>query len=152
MVHIVPKILKSKRAVIVVGVHSSCDRYTNAAVQEIDGFASKLWPLIKHKYEPAEVEEHNTDNNTVDALQPNVLIYFDVRLQVSKRGHKDNCRVNRLPSIVPDDVKVGICVVWHLNEVVGVVVKAFVPNVTKGQHEDRLNVVRDVRDYSKSWH
>ena len=127
-------------------MHALGDELPNITIQEIEWLAPKLWPLVEHENQPAEVEEHDADDHAINALPPNVLDCFDVRLQVSKRSHEDQRRVYCLPGIFPNNIEVGLQLVGHANQIVWVIEKAFVPNVAEGQSKYHLNVVRDVRD------
>jgi hypothetical protein len=84
VVHVVPQILESELAVVVVGVHSSSNRYSGTAVQEIERLTTELGSLVEHEDQPAEVEKHNAHNHSIDALHPDVLHSFDVGLKVCK--------------------------------------------------------------------
>jgi len=49
VVHVVPQVLKSEIAVVVVGVHASADDLVKAGVKELKAFSAKIGSAVQHE-------------------------------------------------------------------------------------------------------
>lgn len=80
VVNVVPEAGPSECTIVVISVSILRNYCVETAIEEAEGFPSEFRPLIQHENQPAVIKEQYIDSTSSCALQPNVLLFLNVRV------------------------------------------------------------------------
>ena len=144
MIEVVHNVIPLEFAIVIVGMHISCNWLVQAGVQVAKEVATLLWSQIEHEDEPAHVDQHRCYDQTVHPLEDGIQPVLRVGLQVAECKHEDDYRVDAAPDVGLFDFGSSLRVGGQFFQVV--VLETVKPDKGEGANEHQLYVVGDIWD------